>query len=131
MKTGRPTLRAGLHNRLACRATVPHGRELDYRTPANDAPSVRHPSLTAGNLSRVSLFHARDAAFSFTRSSGLALLNFVAARVEPGSQSRRDSAELRPCVDRRLRHGEHDGARDVRQVEQVYPKPGEVCRERG
>lgn len=36
-----------------------------------------------------------------------ALLNFLAAR-QPGSNTRRDSAELRPVVRRRLRHVEHD-----------------------
>lgn len=71
----------------------PHDGELNHGTPADDAPSARLSS-PAGHLSRVPFSHARDAAFSFDGSSGdLALLNFVAARVEPGSQSRRDSAE--------------------------------------
>lgn len=80
----------------------PHDRESNHRTPAADAPSERLPSL-AGNLSRVSLPHARDAAFSFDGHPGLvpingcaAILNFgLTLRHEPGSQA------LRQCPERR------------------------------
>lgn len=60
-----------------------------------------------------------------------ACLNFVASGHEPGSQAVRDGAESFPSVVRRLSHAQQHEVFSVRQAEEVYPNPGEVCRERG
>lgn len=106
--------------------------DLYFVPPALDACSVSSPR--AGSYATPDLT-VGGGGFSFhpgiapINGCGALFQNFVAARVEPGSQSRRDSAESYPVV-RRLRHASHDGASDVREAEQVFRVQGEVCRAR-
>lgn len=120
---------SGARNTARLPLVAAHTGHKSNHVRADDAPSLRSLGAAPGVEPLADLGRTLHPGLALGPIYGSAACLAISLRSKLAGNPAED------CTDRfkglALRHGPHDGETSVRQVEQVYPNPGEVCRERG
>jgi hypothetical protein len=139
-----PHLEAGA-NRYGPRVPTPSGHELNYLSPSADTPgatlaaaclAVLYSQTRSSVLPRASVGNVswmRTVPIAGPHDTAIAVEGRISLRSELAGDPAEDCAESLGSIASIIgvRHAQQHEVSDVRQAEQAYPKPGEVCRERG
>jgi hypothetical protein len=139
-----PHLEAGA-NRYGPRVPAPNRHELNHLSPSADTPgatlaaaclAVLYSQTRSSVLPRASVGNVswmRTVPIAGPHDTAIAVEGRISLRSELAGDPAEDCAESLGSIASIIgvRHAQQHEVSDVRQAEQAYPKPGEVCRERG